>query len=103
MVDGVQLWPEARTSHASCINKDIMYVHGGSSLNEKINCDSLWSLELKAMKWQKLSQKGGATIVSGLYGHSLSYYEGDLYLFGGSIGLQYFRNFLRYSLVAKEW
>lgn len=41
--------------------------------------------------------------MSGLYGHSITYFDGDIYLFGGTTGLQYFRHFFKYSLVSKEW
>ena len=49
--DQILNWPEARTSHASCINQDIMYIHGGSTLKDKITCDNLWSLNIKTMRW----------------------------------------------------
>jgi len=40
--DDMVPWPEARTSHASCVYEDTMYVHGGSTLNESKQADTLW-------------------------------------------------------------
>ena len=80
-----------------------MYVHGGSTLNDQSSADTLWQLDLRSLAWHKLPQKDNVGLPKGLYGHTITWFMGDLYLFGGTTGFDYFRHFVKYSLVSKEW
>lgn len=80
-----------------------MYIHGGSTLKDSLSADTLWKLELKSLKWDKLAQKDNVGLPKGLYGHTITWFQGELYLFGGTTGFEYFRHFVKYNLITRDW
>jgi N-acetylneuraminic acid mutarotase len=39
----------------------------------------------------------------GMYGHSLTYINGSLYVFGGTNGFEYYKDLYRFDIYSQSW
>ena len=66
--------------------------------------NDLWQFDFNTLQFKEIVQsKGSEAVPSAMYGHSLSYYQGSLYLFGGTEGFAFSKKFVRFDLVTKTW
>ena len=104
----VALGPKPRTSHAACIDldfKDKFYIFGGSGKNIGLeNYNDLWYFDLCTQKFTEiLVGKDSAFRPPGMYGHSLTFFTGCLYVFGGTTGFDYFKDLYKFELSSHQW
>jgi hypothetical protein len=104
----IALGPKARTSHASCLDEetcDKFYIFGGSGKNIGFeNYNDLWYFDLITLKFTAiLVGKDSAFRPPGMYGHSLNYISGALYVFGGTTGFEYFKDIFKFDLYSHTW
>ena len=97
------LGPKPRTSHAACRDEDFrdkFYVFGGSGKNIGFeNYNDLWQFDMSTQKFTEiLIGNQVAFRPPGMYGHSINFYKGCLYVFGGTTGFDYFRDLFRFDL-----
>jgi N-acetylneuraminic acid mutarotase len=104
----MELGPKGRTSHAACRDdeyKDKFYVFGGSGKNIGFeNYNDLWYFDFATLKFTEiLVGKASAFRPPGMYGHSLTFLNGSLYVFGGTTGFDYFKDIFKFDLYSFQW
>lgn len=85
--------------------RDKFYIFGGSG--KKIgfeNYNDFWFFDLITLKFTGiLVGKESAFRPPGMYGHSLNYINGALYVFGGTTGFEYFKDIYKFDLYSHSW
>lgn len=102
------LGPKPRMSHAACRDEDIkdrFYIFGGTGKNIGTeNYNDLWIFDMSTLKFREiLVGKDSAFRPPGMFGHSLNYFNGLLYVFGGTSGFDYFKDIFRFELYSHTW
>jgi len=93
--------PAPRTCHAMCSDgKSKLYVVGGLSKTGQELFGDIVEFNLKSLVWTQLVVHDETSELRGLFGHSIVKYENDLFIFGGSRGVHYCQELLRYSFTA---
>ncbi|KAH7824260.1 putative kelch motif family protein [Monocercomonoides exilis] len=75
--------------HSACAIGHFMYVFGGSILSQQEGVETagiighLYKFDMINLKWTKINPEVGQLIPSRRVGHTVSVYEGRMYLFGG--------------------
>ena len=82
-----------------------MYLHGGTTAEfGQGNMNDLWMFDFKTLTFSEISQNKGSEPVPGpIYGHSISYFQNCLYMFGGTEGFAFSKRFLRFDLITRTW
>jgi len=104
----VALGPRPRTSHAACLDEDFndkFYIFGGSGKNIGFeNYNDLWYFDIGCNKFTEiLVGKESAFRPPGMYGHSMTFFSGSLYVFGGTTGFDYFKEIYKFDLHSHQW
>ena len=82
-----------------------MYLHGGTTADfGQGNMNDLWMFDFKRLMFTEIQQMKGSEAVPGpIYGHSMSYFQNSLYLFGGTEGYAFSKKFMRFDLITRTW
>ena len=81
-----------------------MYIHGGSAVDAgQESFNDLWVFDFTSHKFCEIKLSKRAQSPPAMYGHSLSYMSGSLYLFGGTSGFQYYKAFWKFDLTSSSW
>jgi len=98
--------PGCRASHAMCFDEDLsqIYIVGGINKNRHV-CAQMHVLDCKELVWRRLRfQTSAAFRALGVYGHSLLYFQGSLYSFGGcDQNSRYSQTAFKYNIQECEW
>lgn len=96
--------PPGRSSHCAVVDHltGIIYVHGGSGNNfGSSNKKDLFGYSVRENAWEAFTSYGSEP--EARYGHSMSLYNGCLYLFGGTSGYVFFNDLYLFSIETVTW
>lgn len=104
---GVDHSPCARHSHSSVIQKDKIYIYGGS--NNQCYLGDLWSYDVKKNEWKLICDNTNDAVKyapSPRHGHSASVWNDLMIVFGGKYGYNstnYFNDIYAFDMKKEEW
>lgn len=106
---GEQIWervdqrghdkPCPRSSSASIIHEDCLYLFGGFTFNGRL--DEIYQYNFKTFKWIKIKTKGDKP--SARENNGAVVFENKLYVYGGYDGVSWFKDFYSLNFDNFEW
>ncbi|EAR86286.2 kelch motif protein (macronuclear) [Tetrahymena thermophila SB210] len=91
--------PCPRSSSASVIYKECLYLFGGFTFNGRLN--EIYQFNFKTLKWTKIKATG--TKPSARENNGAVVYQNKLYIYGGYDGVSWFKDFYSFDFATYEW